>query len=47
MFPENKAAEMASAIYRSMLVISSATGVDMSEEGLKVWRFFTTVLSKR
>jgi hypothetical protein len=35
MFPENKAAEMASAIYRSMLVISSATGVDMSEEGLK------------
>lgn len=35
MFPENKAPEMASAIYRSMIDISPVTGIDMSEEGLK------------
>ncbi|MFJ5982364.1 hypothetical protein ACIQCX_15750 [Enterobacter cancerogenus] len=34
-FPADKATEMAVAIYRSMLEISAATGVDMSEEGLK------------
>ncbi|AHE73328.1 hypothetical protein M942_20085 [Enterobacter ludwigii] len=35
MFPANKAAEMAAAIYRSMIDISSVTGIDMSVEGLK------------
>lgn len=35
MFPANKAPEMASAIYRSMIDISPVTGIDMSEEGLK------------
>ncbi|EAA3232496.1 hypothetical protein E1K98_23185 [Salmonella enterica subsp. enterica serovar Fluntern] len=35
MFPVNKAPEIASAIYRSMLEISSETGIGMSEEGLK------------
>lgn len=35
MFPANKATEMAAAIYRSMIDISSVTGIDMSEEGLK------------
>ncbi|MGN5573874.1 hypothetical protein [Enterobacter sp. Lyrl_3] len=35
MFPANKATEMAMAIYRSMIDISSVTGIDMSEEGLK------------
>lgn len=35
MFPENKAPEMASAIYRSMIDISPVTGIDMSEEGHK------------
>ncbi|MGR7527391.1 hypothetical protein [Klebsiella aerogenes] len=34
-FPANKAHEMASAIYRSMIDISPVTGVDVSEEGLK------------
>lgn len=35
MFPANKAPEMASVIYRSMIDISPVTGIDMSEEGLK------------
>ncbi|MGX5087180.1 hypothetical protein [Enterobacter sp. UPMP2052] len=35
MFPADKATEMAVAIYRSMIDISSVTGIDMSEEGLK------------
>ena len=35
MFPANKAPEMASAIYRSIIDISPVTGIDMSEEGLK------------
>jgi len=35
MLPANKATEMAAAIYRSMIDISSVTGIDMSEEGLK------------
>lgn len=34
-FPADKATEMAVAIYRSMIDISSVTGIDMSEEGLK------------
>lgn len=35
MFPLSKASEMATAIYRSMIVISPVTGINMSEEGLK------------
>lgn len=35
MFPANKAPEMATAIYRSMIDISPVTGIDMSREGLK------------
>lgn len=40
MFPANKATEMAVAIYRSMIDISSVTGIDMSEEGLKGMALF-------
>lgn len=35
MFPADNAPKMASAIYRSMIDVSSVTGIDMSERGLK------------
>lgn len=35
MFPADSAPKMASAIYRSMIDVSSVTGIDMSERGLK------------